>query len=304
VDILSTRSVAEMLGVSEATVKRWSDAGTLKCFRTPGGHRKFRLRDVKSFLSDQSPEEAVAARTAMLAPIGQPNPLLHKVATLAHSADVDGLVSFVADRRLEGMTLAQIVDQYLFALVRQLGEERVLGRLPVAQEHVALNTILDGLVRAKPMVLSGGDRGRALVAAVGSDRQELTLFASAVVLDADGFRTATLGGGLPAADMALMIAGAKASLIVLVVPPSSNAEYLRGDIAVLTSSANASGSRVLVFAPFSNGSNGTSTERLSTFVELAHHARLGATSERPESRTNGESRKNGVNGASQTVNNV
>ena len=52
-DIISTKQVAQVLGVSEATVKRWSDAGTLRCFRTPGGHRKFRLRDVKAFLADQ-----------------------------------------------------------------------------------------------------------------------------------------------------------------------------------------------------------------------------------------------------------
>ena len=49
-DVLSTRQVAQLLGVGEATVKRWADAGEIDCFRTPGGHRKFRLRDVTAFV--------------------------------------------------------------------------------------------------------------------------------------------------------------------------------------------------------------------------------------------------------------
>ncbi|MSQ42221.1 MAG: helix-turn-helix domain-containing protein [Dehalococcoidia bacterium] len=31
----------EILGVNESTVRRWADSGELRCFRTPGGHRRF-----------------------------------------------------------------------------------------------------------------------------------------------------------------------------------------------------------------------------------------------------------------------
>ncbi|HQP38007.1 MAG TPA: helix-turn-helix domain-containing protein, partial [Polyangiaceae bacterium] len=55
--LMSTGDVAEVLGVSEATVKRWADAGTLSCIRTPGGHRKFRLRDI--FFRGGSPTGAM-----------------------------------------------------------------------------------------------------------------------------------------------------------------------------------------------------------------------------------------------------
>ena len=47
-DVLSTRQVATLLGVGEATVKRWADAGEIECFRTPGGHRKFPIDYVSS----------------------------------------------------------------------------------------------------------------------------------------------------------------------------------------------------------------------------------------------------------------
>ena len=38
-DVLSTRQVAQLLGVGEATVKRWADAGEIDCFRTPGDRK-------------------------------------------------------------------------------------------------------------------------------------------------------------------------------------------------------------------------------------------------------------------------
>src|SRR5258707_10633319 len=57
-DVLSTRQVAQLLGVGEATVKRWADAGEIDCFRTPGGHRKFRLRDVTAFVQRRNFEVA------------------------------------------------------------------------------------------------------------------------------------------------------------------------------------------------------------------------------------------------------
>ena len=36
----------EVLGVNESTVRRWADAGQIRCFRTPGGHRRFSERDL------------------------------------------------------------------------------------------------------------------------------------------------------------------------------------------------------------------------------------------------------------------
>jgi excisionase family DNA binding protein len=44
--LYSTADLARICGVSISTIKRWTDAGLLRCVRTPGGHRKFRLQDV------------------------------------------------------------------------------------------------------------------------------------------------------------------------------------------------------------------------------------------------------------------
>lgn len=41
---------AEILGVHPATVRSWADSGDLQSQRTPGGHRRFRRRDLRQWL--------------------------------------------------------------------------------------------------------------------------------------------------------------------------------------------------------------------------------------------------------------
>ncbi|MEI7906240.1 MAG: helix-turn-helix domain-containing protein, partial [Bacteroidota bacterium] len=48
--LLSTNEVANMLKVNESTVKRWTDKGSLRCIKTPGGHRKYKMKDVVQFM--------------------------------------------------------------------------------------------------------------------------------------------------------------------------------------------------------------------------------------------------------------
>ena len=47
--LINTGDAALVLMVSEATIKRWSDAGHFPSIRTPGGHRKIRLADLAHF---------------------------------------------------------------------------------------------------------------------------------------------------------------------------------------------------------------------------------------------------------------
>lgn len=48
---LSTSEAARHLGVSLSTVRRWSDAGYLRGYRTPGGQRRFTVEQLDEFLS-------------------------------------------------------------------------------------------------------------------------------------------------------------------------------------------------------------------------------------------------------------
>ena len=47
---LSLSSASELLGVHYTTLRRWADSGSIPCFRTPGGHRRFRAEDLTAWL--------------------------------------------------------------------------------------------------------------------------------------------------------------------------------------------------------------------------------------------------------------
>lgn len=47
---LSLKEASEVIGVHPSTLRRWADAGTIPCTRTPGGHRRFRRAVVNRYL--------------------------------------------------------------------------------------------------------------------------------------------------------------------------------------------------------------------------------------------------------------
>ena len=51
---LTLEEVSVLLGVCRTTVRRYTDRGVLRCFRTPGNQRRFHLTDVLDFMERQS----------------------------------------------------------------------------------------------------------------------------------------------------------------------------------------------------------------------------------------------------------
>ncbi|HET8945121.1 MAG TPA: helix-turn-helix domain-containing protein [Dehalococcoidia bacterium] len=43
----------KLLGVNESTLRRWADAGHVRSFRTPGGHRRFSEEDLRNLVAGQ-----------------------------------------------------------------------------------------------------------------------------------------------------------------------------------------------------------------------------------------------------------
>ncbi len=50
---LTLSETATLVGVCPTTVRRYTKRGVLKCFRTPGNQRRFRLSDVLDFIERQ-----------------------------------------------------------------------------------------------------------------------------------------------------------------------------------------------------------------------------------------------------------
>jgi excisionase family DNA binding protein len=54
-DWLTLGQAAKFLGVAQSTIRKWSDQGRVPAFYTPGGHRRYRQRDLELFLDRSGP---------------------------------------------------------------------------------------------------------------------------------------------------------------------------------------------------------------------------------------------------------
>src|SRR6185369_14144017 len=55
-DWLTLGQAAKFLGVAQSTIRKWSDQGRVPAFYTPGGHRRYRRRDLETFVDRSGPQ--------------------------------------------------------------------------------------------------------------------------------------------------------------------------------------------------------------------------------------------------------
>jgi excisionase family DNA binding protein len=248
-DVLSTRQVATLLGVGEATVKRWADAGAIECFRTPGGHRKFRLRDVTSFVQERHYQAAgplPGDAPPDAAELG-PRAVEHFEAA-ALRGDAAALIAHLSLLRLRGIELAALFDEVVAPALARIGDSWEHDRLSVAEEHIAANAVLDAIARAQPLAEPAGeavrpDRGVAVVAAVAGEMHDIAARMTACLLRARGFEVLAPLAQTPARDLAALIRRSRAPLVAL---SSTVQPEVEEQVSLAVGAAREVGGRVVV----------------------------------------------------------
>ncbi len=51
---LTLKDASAFLGVHYTTMRNWADSGDIRVFRTPGGHRRFSVDDLRAFLNERA----------------------------------------------------------------------------------------------------------------------------------------------------------------------------------------------------------------------------------------------------------
>ncbi len=200
-----------MLGVSEASVKRWADSGLLPMEKTAGGHRRFRPEDVAAVrrtgpTAGEAPlpwkrraPSARAAHTPELAP-GREDALAEETFLALLDGRDEELSALLVNLYLDGHSVGQVADGFLCVGMRRVGDLWHAGEISVAQEHVATRTAVVALqaLQASLQGAAGGDeRLRALCCSVEDDFHELPLRLAAVTLEGAGLAVFNLGPSTP-----------------------------------------------------------------------------------------------------------
>lgn len=142
---LTLGSACRLLGVDESTLRRWSDSGHIRTFRTPGGHRRFAEGDLEELLAGRGPEDQPFHELGDLA-IARVRRRLHQRST--REAPWYATVDDEIRNRLRplGRRLAALSAEYLGkrkrragllenarSLGHEYGEELATAGLPLAQ---------------------------------------------------------------------------------------------------------------------------------------------------------------------------
>lgn len=196
---LTSKQAARLLGVSEASVKRWADGGLLPALKTAGGHRRFRPEDLAAFRRAAKTGNAAERPRpdAALAPLDAR--LSDELFELLVGGHEDEAASVLVGLHLQGHTVALLADVLLCPALRRVGELWHTGRMSVAQEHLATrttDTALGGL-RAAARVRTESAERVAVCCAVEEDYHELPVNLAALTLEARGWEVVNLGMSTP-----------------------------------------------------------------------------------------------------------
>jgi excisionase family DNA binding protein len=199
---VSTSEVAEALGLSVSTVKRWVDDGVLPAHKTAGGHRRLLVADVLELTRREGLPHGELLRL-----VGRDHEagyldssvLSDELHQFLVSGDALGIRALVLGSYERSMSIEDLADTVIAPAMERLGLEWERGRIDVMEEHRA-SLLCEGALFELKAILeerAGRDRPLAVGGAAESDNAMLpSLLAQMVLLDA-GWDAVNLGPNTP-----------------------------------------------------------------------------------------------------------
>jgi MerR family transcriptional regulator, light-induced transcriptional regulator len=201
--IFSSKQVAEFLGVNESSVKRWSDRGMLGCYRTPGGHRKFKKNDIMLFSHKYSYElnhntfddSGNGYLPEQKFELDNINSLFLK--KLLTGSD-DEILDYLYSLNLAGLEITELYDKVLSRTMKIVGEMWEKKDITIEQEHISSNKMTKALIKFHGRLESKLRNGlTAFCGCLEKEFHELPLLSVNNVLQYNGWNIFYAGVNLP-----------------------------------------------------------------------------------------------------------
>src|SRR5690242_19436152 len=135
---LTLGQAARFLGVAQSTIRKWSDQGRVPAFYTPGGHRRFQLGDIESFLARSGPGRQQTGPAVLLVDDDERMRELVRIELEREGYDVqeaasadEGLASI--ETRKPELILLDVMMPHVdgWEMLRRIQEQHGAGAIPV-----------------------------------------------------------------------------------------------------------------------------------------------------------------------------
>ncbi len=198
---LTPRQVAQAIGVSESSLKRWCDQGMIDTVRTAGGHRRLPRSAVLSFIRENGHELADPQVLGLPSKAGHGPRLTGSTREQFVTALVEGREELarqtIWEMYLDGDSLERIFDDVIAPAMSDIGKQWDCGEVAVYQERHGVQIVLrilheirQGLPPVDPNLIAIGGT-------VEGDQYSLPTTMVELILRSRGLRASSLGASLP-----------------------------------------------------------------------------------------------------------
>ena len=211
---LTTKEVARLLQVSEATVKRWADDGVLHSSKTAGGHRRFSTQSIASLRR----EKGIGTAPALPRPSKKgraPSSAVRFTELLLQGQEKEA-AAFLIHAYMEGQSLAELFDHTITDAMHEVGELWFRGKITVADEHLATRAVLSALQGLRGVIVPAGPTGmKAICCGINGDLHELPVHLAEIILETEGWDTKNLGPNTPLFSLREMVTQQRPQLVCI-----------------------------------------------------------------------------------------
>lgn len=251
---LTTRQLAQLWLVSEATIKRWADTGQLGASRTVGGHRRFLLSEVMRFQAERglgasasggpAPASAAAVASAAFDAEAAAEQFFESVSR-GRAAEATALL---LEARMSGAALDLIFDALVAPSMRRVGDRWHADEMSVADEHLATSTAtlaVESLGRSTA-ARAGAHAAEAVCCAAEEELHTLAVLCAQTVLEGAGWGVRNLGGHTPFFALADYVAAHRPALVCVSATAQRELAHNARDYAPFAEAARACGARIVL----------------------------------------------------------
>ena len=214
---LTTRDVAKLLLVSEATVKRWADDGLLLPKKTVGGHRRFSIQSVARLRREQGISPAAQSPTKRVRKRNPRSlPSAESFSELLLSENEAEATAQLIDAYLQNHALATLFDTTITNAMHRVGDLWFNGTITIADEHLATRVMLSALQKLRGIVVPGHPTGlKAVSCGLEGDLHELPIHLAEIIFESEGWDISNLGPNTPLFTLRDMVAQKKPDLVCI-----------------------------------------------------------------------------------------
>lgn len=237
---LTTKEVARLCRISDASVKRWENAGLLRSERTSGGHRRFRAEEILRFQREQGLglKQNHGDESVMMASTRRRGDK-HLSSSEFFHALVDGceegVSNILINAHLDGKVLTELFDELICPAMRQIGELWFKGEIKITEEHIATRIVSNALYKLRHSLPVPKMNGKlAMCCAVEGDFHELPTHLVQMTIENEGWEVMNFGANTPLYCLAEEVLQHSPHIICISATIISDVERLSRDYKTLT----------------------------------------------------------------------